>query len=1024
MPREQHPVPEHVAGHAADADDREVLRLRVAPHLAEMALDGFPGAARRDAHPLVVVSFGAARGERVSQPETVVARHPVGDVRERRGALVGGHDEIGIVAVEPDDVPRRNDLAVDLVVHEVEEPADQGPVAFDGLGVDGLAAPRRRRALDHEPALGAHGHDHGVLHHLRLHQAQDLGAEILRPVGPAQPAPRHLPSAQVYGLDPRRVDERFHEGPGQGQFVDGPAVDLEGDVGLRAAVGGGLEEVRPQDAAGQVQEPPENPILVQVGDGVEGRFDLLRERDLVARRALAVARVEPGPEQARDVAGDAGVPGERALHVRLAEGDSRLPQILAERAQDDDVPPLQPGPRDQTIESVVLDLAVPDARERLLKLVPDAARTKFDAGRRLQTEIVDPDRRVAVRGLDLEGTLLDDPEAHVLQHGKGVRQRQRPATMEELEPQRVPGRLVRPIQVHADAAGGKDILHLLDVERGLAGGERLRVAGRKRGPVLAPEQIAALLAEPLVQLVAEILFPGPRHGAEKLLQLLAGRVRPFRLLGGDDVLDSRERHVPDVNEGHRYVAVERPGDRLPDALGEPGAVPLRRDVDQARDVAPERIAPREDADSRTLVNLEDADGRVVKPSFRDLEQLVAREGVEDVDERLPVVARSGEARHLDRPPDLAPEEGDPRRGLVVGGGGEKTDEPALSDDLARPVEGLDPDVVHVDGAMHGGADVGLGEDDGLGTAQEMPDLKRQLRRTPPWCPQDTEARIAQHAEPRPRDRLVGGAFGRRFVGVFAIAEKGEMVVGQPLEERDRLIGLVRRDRRRVRLQVGDGHVHPRPHGTPVLHRASNVGEDPPDRFGDLVERLRRRPRADLDVHVGFADEPGRIGSRLRAGDLLQPAPGVAPDPHDGMDHRMDGVTLAVEAGGDRIDEERHVVVDDLDDRMRAPPSVPGRARIEDTDLGSAGFPPFREVPEAEGRAAEIFHRPLRQVGLRRPSVEQAGEPLHGRGPLPVGARPQVLDDPFEAFRPEIARLVQHRALHAAGAKTPRLRPTE
>jgi hypothetical protein len=64
--RQQHPVAEHVAGHVADARDGEVLRLRVHAELAEVALDALPGAARRDAHLLVVVARGAARGEGVA----------------------------------------------------------------------------------------------------------------------------------------------------------------------------------------------------------------------------------------------------------------------------------------------------------------------------------------------------------------------------------------------------------------------------------------------------------------------------------------------------------------------------------------------------------------------------------------------------------------------------------------------------------------------------------------------------------------------------------------------------------------------------------------------------------------------------------------------------------------------------------------------------------------------------------------------------------------------------------------------
>ena len=47
--RQQHAVAEHVARHVADAHHAERLALDVDVHLAEVALDALPGAARRDA---------------------------------------------------------------------------------------------------------------------------------------------------------------------------------------------------------------------------------------------------------------------------------------------------------------------------------------------------------------------------------------------------------------------------------------------------------------------------------------------------------------------------------------------------------------------------------------------------------------------------------------------------------------------------------------------------------------------------------------------------------------------------------------------------------------------------------------------------------------------------------------------------------------------------------------------------------------------------------------------------------------
>ena len=56
-----------------------------------------------------------------------------------------------------------------------------------------------------------------------------------------------------------------------------------------------------------------------------------------------------------------------------------------------------------------------------------------------------------------------------------------------------------------------------------------------------PESNAAFFAEPLEQFIVEILSPSPGYDAKKLFEFVSGRLRPFLLLGGDDVLNPRER---------------------------------------------------------------------------------------------------------------------------------------------------------------------------------------------------------------------------------------------------------------------------------------------------------------------------------------------------------------------------------------------------------------------------------------------------------------------------------------------------
>ena len=142
----------------------------------------------------------------------------VGDVGERRRALVGRDHEVRIVAIVAHHVLRMHDLAVDEVVGDVEQAVDEALVAGDAFGEPRIAIRRRiRQLLAEEAALRTHRHDDGVLHHLRLDQAQHFGAEILAPIRPAQAAARDRAEAQVHAFDARAVDEDLAVRPRLGQ---------------------------------------------------------------------------------------------------------------------------------------------------------------------------------------------------------------------------------------------------------------------------------------------------------------------------------------------------------------------------------------------------------------------------------------------------------------------------------------------------------------------------------------------------------------------------------------------------------------------------------------------------------------------------------------------------------------------------------------------------------------------------------------------------------------------------------------
>ena len=236
-----------------------------------------------DPHRLVVVAVGPAAGEGVAEPETALERDRIGDVGEGRGALVGGDDEIGVLAVVDDDVGGMDHLVVDQIVGDRQQGADEDAVAFGALGEPRVAIAARRQMLGIEAALGAGRHDHRILDHLRLHQAEDFGAEIVAPVGPANAAAGDRPAAQMDALDARRIDPDLAPRHRRGKARDQRRIDLEGDRFARRRG----EGVGPHDRVDQGAQPAQDAVVVDradAGQRIVERLALLGDQRLAPGR--------------------------------------------------------------------------------------------------------------------------------------------------------------------------------------------------------------------------------------------------------------------------------------------------------------------------------------------------------------------------------------------------------------------------------------------------------------------------------------------------------------------------------------------------------------------------------------------------------------------------------------------------------------------------------------------------------------------------------------------------------------------
>ena len=181
-------------------------------------------------------------------------------------------------------------------------------------------------------------------------------------------------------------------------------------------------------------------------------------------------------------------------------------------------------------------------------------------------------------------------------------------------------------------------------------------------------------------------------------------------------------------------------------------VAVAREVDEAGHEAAVAVAAHEQPGLAALLHVQDREGHLGELLGVDLEQLVARVGLEDLQQVLVGVAVDAEAGPVEHLLRDAAGERHVHDGRDVGARGVEAEEAALADDLAVGVEHLHADVVEVGGAVHGGAGVGLGEHHDVRVARLGADLGREgdvaLRHL---------AVVAQDAEPGAGDRLEVGA---------------------------------------------------------------------------------------------------------------------------------------------------------------------------------------------------------------------------------------------------------------------------
>ena len=282
--------------------------------------------------------------------------------------------------------------------------------------------------------------------------------------------------------------------------------------------------------------------------------------------------------------------------------------------------------------------------------------------------------------------------------------------------------------------------------------------------------------------------------------------------------------------------------------------------------------------------------------------------------------------------------------------------------LPDGVEALDADIVEIDAPVHAGVDIGLGDDQQPRLLQERHDLRRVFEQLV------AALEHAQVARAHDAERAVEIRLERLAVeAVVAHAEESEIVGQQPLQELDRLGDLVDRQRRRIGFEFRDHGVDALEHRPPVLHRQPHFAEHVLERAHDVGARGLVLDRLEMNMDEALARAGrGRRAERLELGAVALNA-----------EHRMRHQSHVEPALGDlahhRVDQKRHVVVDDLDHRDRL-----ALARVVQRHGLAADFRRARpalaqKIESPLGQRGEIGRRVAQHVLRHRARVELRDE---------------------------------------------------
>ena len=487
------------------------MLLNIAPHFPKMALDAFPGAAGGDAKGFVIVTAGTTAGEGVAEPEAVLLADGVGGVGQMRRPLVGRHHQIRVEIVVADHPLGMLDPLADPVVGEIEQPAHQGLVG--GLGEGCPLFPSAPGGFDDETALGTDRDDQGIFGHLGFHQTENLGAEIIGAVGPADSPPGHIAAPQVNPLHGGGVDVNFKQRPRRRHVDDPEGADFERkEIVLGTAT---EKKVGAHRGIDEVEQQSQDGIFVDILHLLQGLGQLLpdrRQHFLLPQQGVGPAGVveKPPLEIAIEQQGHRGMIDQGEGDAAHAVTGAELKVIIAVAAEDVELLPGEPGQHQQPIEIIVAAGALAQSLQSLEQLPAQTGQGRaagaFPHRKGFDEEFFPCNPQGKIH-------LLDDAEVEVFQKRHQLVQI---TGLVAVELQPVEGLVAGkgPPEIELLLAAGEELFQRQQVAQGEARMQQMPVLPGKGLLVTLPEPGTLAIPQTLLQQLLQPQIPGSADAGE------------------------------------------------------------------------------------------------------------------------------------------------------------------------------------------------------------------------------------------------------------------------------------------------------------------------------------------------------------------------------------------------------------------------------------------------------------------------------------------------------------------------------